>query len=215
VKVLVVFVHGLWFTGHEAFLLRRRLAASLGAEERNFPYHSMAATVSDSAAALAAYLGALRADTVHLVGHSMGGLVILQLFEQRPALAPGRIVLLGPPIQGSCAAEGLARLPLGRRLLGRGIDEAVLSPAARRAIEPRRWAGSRDVGIIAGRASVGLGRLVARLPGPNDGIVTVEETRLPGATDHIVLDAHHAGLLFSRAAARQAAAFLATGSFER
>lgn len=214
-KTLIVFVHGLWFTGHEAILLRRRLAASLGAEECNFPYHSVAATISETAAALAAFLARLRADSVHLVGHSMGGLVILRLFEQPLALAPGRIVLLGPPIQGSGAAQGFARLPFGRRLLGRGIEEAVLDAAARRAIEPRRWPGTRDIGIIAGRAGFGPGQLVARFGAPHDGTVLVEETRLPGATDHIVLDAHHAGLLFSRAVARQAAAFLTQGRFER
>ena len=213
-KTLIVFVHGLWFTGHEAILLRRRLAASLNAAERNFPYHSVAATVSETAAALGSFLTGLRADRLHLVGHSMGGLVILKLFEHPPALAPGRIVLLGPPIQGSRAAEGFARLPFGRRWLGRGIEEAVLDGAPRRAFDARPWSGTRDIGIIAGRAGFGPGQLVARFDAAHDGTVLVEETRLAGATDHIVLDAHHAGLLFSSAVARQAATFLMHGRFE-
>jgi len=209
VSGIVVFVHGLWLSGLEAIVLRRRVAAALGFAERNFGYPSMSATLGDSAAALGVYLRAMDADTLHLIGHSMGGLVILKLFEDPPALPAGRIVLLGTPIQGSSAAVGLARLPGGKRLLGRAMAQAM-TPA-----KPCRWQAPRDIGIIAGDSPYGLGRLVARLDGPNDGIVLVEETRLAGATDRIVLSAQHAGLLYSRAAARQTAAFLAHGRFAR
>jgi len=209
VSGIVVFVHGLWLSGLEAFVLRRRVAAALGCAERNFRHRSMSATLADSAAALGAYLRAMDADPLHLIGHSMGGLVILKLFEGAPALPAGRIVLLGTPIQGSSAALGLARLPGGKWLLGRGMAEAM-APAM-----PRRWRAARDIGIIAGDSPYGLGRLVARFDGPNDGVVSVEETRLAGATDRIVLSDQHAGLLYSREAARQTAAFLAHGRFAR
>jgi len=208
---IVVFVHGLWLSGHEGFWLGHRLDRQLGATHRRFTYRSVAASISESAAALGEYLAALRADTVDLVGHSMGGLVILKLFERPPALPAGRIVLLGPPLHGSRAAAGFARLPFGKALLGRGIAEAVLPAAA----WPRAWSGAREVGVIAGRAAFGLGRLVARLDTPNDGVVAVEETRLAGARDEIVLEVQHAGMLFSRAVAAQTAAFLEHGRFLR
>jgi hypothetical protein len=118
-------------------------------------------------------------------------------------------VLLGSPLGGSRAAQGLARWPLGAAILGRNIEAEVLKP------QSREWAGRRDLGIIAGDLSLGFGRLVADLGGPNDGTVTVAETQLPGATDHIILPISHTGMLFSAQVAHQAAQFLAHGRFER
>lgn len=203
----VVYVHGLWFTGREALLLRHRLARDLAAEDRVFAYHSVTATVSDNAAALGRFLATLKVDTLHLVGHSMGGLVILRLFENPPPLAPGRIVLLGPPLNGSQAACTMARLPFGKALLGRGIEEEVLNARG------RRWDRARDLGIIAGDMPFGLGHLIHRYDRPSDGTVLVEETRLEGASAHLVMHVTHSGLLVSAAVVRQTATFLRSGRF--
>ncbi|HLF09818.1 MAG TPA: alpha/beta hydrolase, partial [Gammaproteobacteria bacterium] len=72
---------------------------------------------------------------------------------------------------------------------------------------------AREVGIIAGNHSFGVGRLVRGLPLPNDGTVSVEETRLPGAADHIVLRASHFSLLWSAEVHRQILCFLERGRF--
>jgi hypothetical protein len=53
------------------------------------------------------------------------------------------------------------------------------------------------------------------VPEPSDGVVTVEETRLPGLSDHLVLPVSHSGMLISQEVARQTAAFLRDGRFER
>jgi len=77
----------------------------------------------------------------------------------------------------------------------------------------RRWNQARPLGIIAGDLGIGLGRLAGTLGGPSDGTILVEETRLDGAADRVVLRASHTGLLFSGAVARAAGAFLRTGRF--
>src|ERR1700730_17117549 len=170
---VVVYVDGLWLKGGESFLLRRRLSNALKAESRVFPYASVGAGVTDNAMALGKYLQAIKTDTLPLVAHSMGGLVILKLFElsfapQGPlagvaqGLPPGRIVLTGSPLRGSRSAERLVRLPLGRTLLG-SAAEALLVRG-----EPR-WAGGRDLGVIAGDLALGLGRLLGRMRSPSDG----------------------------------------------
>jgi hypothetical protein len=118
-------------------------------------------------------------------------------------------VLLGSPVQGSQVAKRVARFPFGKRILGVSIEEEVLKQ------RPRRWDGVRDLGLIAGDLSFGLGRLVRQIAGPNDGTIAVEETQLDGATDQIVLRVSHSGMLFSAAVARQTAAFLREGRFAR
>jgi pimeloyl-ACP methyl ester carboxylesterase len=207
-RTLIVYVHGLWFTGREGFLLRRRLARALGAETLAFGYPSVNATLAANAAALGRYLCSLRADALHLVGHSLGGVVITRLFDDPPALPPGRVVVLGSPLNGSQAARGFARLPGAGRLLGHSMRD-VLDAA------PRTWGGERELGVIAGVLPLGLGRLVSRLEAPHDGTVTVAETLLPGTTDRIQMPVNHSRMVFSDSVAGQVAAFLRNGRFTR
>ena len=206
-----VYVHGLWLTGREGFWLRRRLARDLGAETLAFSYPSVTGGAAANTRALAAFLAAVRADTLHLVGHSLGGLMITKLFEEDPGLSarlpPGRIVLLGSPLRGSLAARNLVRWPLGRKILGLTAGEVLLMP------RERRWSGARDLGVIAGDLGFGLGRLVGTGGSPSDGTILVEETRIDGAADRVVLRVSHFGLLLSAAVAQAAGAFLRTGRF--
>src|ERR1700722_3551230 len=208
---VVVYVHGLWQRGAEALWLRRRLARDLAADVRAFSYPSVAADAAANAQALAAYLSAIHADTLHLVGHSLGGVVIVKLFEEHAQtladLPPGRIVLLGSPLRGSRTARNLARLPFGKKIMGLAVGEELMVP------RERRWRQSRDLGVIAGDLGVGLGRLVGRLGGASDGTMLLDETQIEGAADRVVLRVSHTGMLFSAALARAAAAFLSTGRF--
>ena len=212
-STVIVYVHGLWQRGAEAILLRRRLARDLGADVRVFSYSSVAADGTAHARALAEYLRAIRADTLHLVGHSLGGLVIVKLFEEHSEvlarLPPGRIVLLGSPLRGSLTARNLARLPFGKTIMGRTVGEELLVP------RERRWIARRDLGLIAGDLGVGLGRLLGRLGGASDGTILVEEVQIEGAADRAVLRVSHTGMVFSAAVARQAGVFLNTGRFSR
>lgn len=203
----VVFVHGLWLTGVESTLLRRRLASNLDCITYTYRYPSVSASMRDIVDRLGEFTSSLNASTVHFVGHSLGGIVLLRFFEQASTVPPGRIVLLGSPIRGSRAAHHVARWPLGAAIMGRNIEAEVLKAPE------RRWDRQREVGVIAGDLSLGLGRLFGELGRPNDGTICVEETELPGAADRIVLPVSHTGILFSVEAARQTAAFLATGRF--
>jgi hypothetical protein len=70
-----------------------------------------------------------------------------------------------------------------------------------------------EVGAIAGTRRVGLGRFVVKLPEPNDGVVTVEETRLPGLADHLTLATSHSTMILAPAVANHVISFLRTGRF--
>jgi len=146
---------------------------------------------------------------VHLIGHSLGGIVILKMIEHFGIERIGRIVSLGSPFCGSVAAANLRRLPGGKYLLGRAMAQANQEAAE------RSWNGARELGVIAGDRARGMGRLLGPLPKPNDGTVAVAETRLPGATDHIVLPVTHFSMLWSADVADQVVAFLRDGRFDR
>lgn len=211
-STVVVYVHGLWQRGAESAWLRRRLAQDLKAETRTFSYPSMAADATENARDLTKTLREIRADTLHLVGHSLGGLIIWKAFEEEGVgaqLPPGRIVMMGSPLLGSRAARNLSTLPFGRLISGRSVGEELM------AVRVRRWNGTRELGIIAGDLGFGVGRLTGRLGGPSDGTILIEETRLEGRADHLVLPVSHTGMLFSAAVARAAGAFLRTGRFSR
>lgn len=150
---------------------------------------------------------------VHMIGHSMGGIVARALIAQMRPPALGRVVMLGTPNGGSEIADWVAATPLAAMVLGAAGPALVTS----RAPDFDRLVGSvdYDVGVIAGSRSTGEGPIARLLPAPHDGKVSVAATHLRGQRDHIVLPVPHRLLPFDREARRQSLAFLATGSFDR
>lgn len=201
----VVLVHGLWFGAWALAPLARRLEAE-GFSVRRFSYPSTAGQIHEHAAGLLAFSRQTRASELHFVGHSLGGLVILHMLGEAPDLPPGRVVLLGSPLDGSVVARRTRRIPGSEKLLGR----------VRKALERGygKLSAGRETGMIAGTRAIGLGLLVGGAGKPGDGTVSVDETRTKGLKDHLLLPVNHTGLLYSAEVARQAAIFLRTGSFE-
>ena len=203
----VVYVHGLWLSGHEAFLLGRRLEKERGYEWRPFNYASTLLTMAQISDALDQFIRALNVPQVHLVGHSLGGLVILRCLERHPEQPPGRVVFLGTPSLTSRVANAVCRFRFGRALLGQAAGEELLS------VHERQWHHARELGIIAGNQALSLGRLVVEFQEDNDGTVAVSETLLPGAKAHLVLPVSHTGMLLSPRVAHEVGQFLETGRF--
>ncbi len=207
----VILVHGLWMHGAAMALMRWRIARC-GYRVVSYSYPSMRLTLSENAARLAQFCRDLRRDgasRLHFVGHSLGGLVILRMLERATDPDIGRIVLAGPPFVDSFAARRFARLPGGKKALGRSLPEWLGSA---RPPDPERY----EIGVIAGDVSIGLGSLIVpHLPRPGDSVVSVAETRVPGARDHIVLKVSHAAMLISAAVARQICEFIRHGAFAR
>lgn len=202
----VVLVNGLWLADPALWLLARRLRRA-GFRVHTFSYPSVRQDLRTNAAHLHEFLARIPDATVHLVGYSLGGLIIRALFHLQPQQRPGRIVLLGSPQTGNRAAQSLIRTRLGRTVLGQSMAELIAGT-------PQHWRWpARETGVIAGSRSVGLGRLVAPLAIPNDGTVAVEETVVPGVHAQLVLPVAHFVLLLSPAVARQVIEFLSNGVF--
>ena len=203
---MVIVVHGLWLTGGAMTVLRSRFA-HMGYQTRSFSYPSVHHDLSHNAAQLFAFIRSVVAQRIHIVGHSMGGLLALQMLHEHADERIGRVVVVGSPYRDIHAARGLLRTSLGQTMVGKSIHQWLTRP---KPDVSRRY----DIGVIAGTRSVGLGRLVANLPTPNDGTITVAETEVPGARDSISLHVSHSEMLFSPKVAEQAAQFLETGRFD-
>jgi pimeloyl-ACP methyl ester carboxylesterase len=203
----VVYVHGLWMPGEESLILRHRLAHEFGLTLQAFRYSAASATMSDITERLESSVRELKAPAVHFVGHSLGGLVIHRFFERFPDQPPGRVVFLGTPCVASRVAQRASRFAPIAHLMGLSVAEELLQP------HERRWEQARPLGIIAGSQAIGVGQLLADFTEENDGTVAVSETRMPGATDHIVLPVSHLGMLLSARVARETGSFLTEGRF--
>ena len=199
----VLLVHGLWMRPASLTLLGRRLREA-GFEPEAVAYSTVR---GGPARAIPDLVRAAERGACHVVAHSLGGLVTLSALERHPDLPVHRVVCLGSPLCGSAAADGVARLPLIGRSLGRSRD------LLRRGCMP--WRGRAEVGMIAGTLPLGLGQFLGRFDGPSDGTVAVAETRLDGLADHLVVRTSHTGLVLSAGVAREIAAFLREGRFAR
>jgi pimeloyl-ACP methyl ester carboxylesterase len=203
----VIYVHGLWMSGGEGLLLRRRLARDFALQVHAFRYGSAASTMSEITRQLALFAQKLQGERLHFVGHSLGGLVIYRFLERFPAQAPGRVVFLGTPAVASRAAVRASQIRLVASLMGPSVAEELLRT------QERRWAFDRPLGIIAGTQRLGFGQILARFDEDCDGTIGVSETRLPGATDHLVLPVSHLGMLVSARVAHETGLFLQQGRF--
>ncbi len=199
----VVLVHGLWLNGPSMAPLGWRLAREGYAVSR-FGYWSVWRGLDANVERLIAFCRRFEGDRLSLVGHSLGGVLILAALAK--GLKAHRAVLMGIPYRGSVSADGLARVSVGRGILGRTITDWLRS-------EKKPGCGEAQVGVLAGNREIGFGRLISPLPSPNDGVVALEETQVPGAADSIVLPVFHTAMPFSPVSARAVSAFLRTGRF--
>jgi len=184
----VVLAHGLWMTGREMRVLGRRLEES-GFGARYFRYRSWRGGLAQAADALREFVEATEGERVHLVGHSLGGVVIAKMLEEASLSRPGRVAMLGSPMGGSAAARILSRRRVGRWLVGGVIREGIVEHAP-------KWPGGRGLLVVAGDIPFGSGLLLG-LQKPHDGVIRVEETRVEGART-VTTRASHVGLLLSR-----------------
>jgi pimeloyl-ACP methyl ester carboxylesterase len=197
-KAEIVLVPGLWMPAAAMALL----GARLGYKFRLFAYRGRD-PYEGNVEALARFSGGKRL----FVGHSLGGVLILDMLNRHPEIAADAVVLLGAPARGSLAGRRLARGRLGRWMMG------ACCPVWQE--RPARWTRAVPLGIVAGTLPLGLGRTFGGvLPGPNDGVVCVDETTVEGMTERALVRQGHSMLIVSKSVGGLVGRFLASGRFE-
>jgi pimeloyl-ACP methyl ester carboxylesterase len=148
-------------------------------------------------------------DRIHFVTHSLGGILLRQFLSTNDVPELGRVVMLGPPNQGSLAADEMVDVPgfdwingpAGRQL-GKGEESVPL----------RLGPADFELGVIAGNRTIDP-ITSAVLPNPDDGRVSVEDTKLEGMTDFVVVDHSHAFMMRMQRPIDLTIAFLNDGKF--
>ena len=147
---------------------------------------------------------------MHFVTHSLGGILVRHYLASNDIPNLGRVVMLGPPNQGSHAADVFRGVPgvdwmngpVGGQL-GKGPESIPL----------RLGKAEFELGIIAGDQSIDP-ITSAVLENPDDGRVTVEETKLEGMQDFRTVGVSHAFIMKDNEVIDLVTNFLEYGSFD-
>ena len=207
----VVLLHGLGRTGLSMkpvgwFLARR------GCNVVNITYPSLCVPMEQLADE---YLNRALAERVppnarrvHFVTHSMGGILLRQYLATHGIANLGRVVMLGPPNQGSELADRFKCCALARWLAGPNLSRLGIGPDD---LSQKIGKVNFEAGVIAGdRPLFGWFR---RHTKPNDGKVAVESTKVAGMKDFTVVHCSHTFMMCKRETLQQIGDFIQCGRF--
>ncbi|MBY5368744.1 alpha/beta hydrolase [Rhizobium leguminosarum] len=148
---------------------------------------------------------------VHFVGYSMGGLIVRAFLRNYRPANLGRVVMVGTPNSGSQIADFLKNWALFRKVYGPAGQQLITDQTA---MTELFGTVDYELGIIAGNRTIDpVSSLIIGLRVPNDGKVSVESTRLDGASAHIVIPANHTFLPVNKTMWSETLSFLQDGRF--
>ncbi len=204
----VILLHGIVRSSKSIYKVADQLRAE-GFAAFPMEYPSTQISIPEAAEQLDSVIRHLEGvEELHLVGHSMGGLVIRAWFDRHSDPRVKRVVMLGTPNYGAELADYFKRNVLFRTIFGPAGRQLVTDDSGlilKLPIPPVEFA------VIAGGRGDGKG-WNPLIPGDDDGTVTVQSVRLAGAADSSVIPVLHHALLGDVEVARQTARFLKTGA---
>jgi len=146
--------------------------------------------------------------TVHFVGHSMGGLMIRAYLQKNKFKPLGKTVMIGTPNKGTTVADEFKDSHIVKSILPIGLSLGTDASSFPNQLDVPYY----PVGIIAGIVDNDSNN--GYLPGPDDGLVAVESTKVPGMADFILIETSHTMMRYNEEVAKQVITFLKQGKFE-
>ena len=148
-------------------------------------------------------------EVIHFVTHSLGGLLLRQYLQDNVIADLGRVVMMGPPNQGSQVVDNLKDVPGFKAFNGpAGIQLGTGEQDVPKQLGPVNF----ELGIIAGTSSINL-ILSTFLPNPDDGKVSVENTKVQGMCALVTVEVSHPFLMTRQKVIKQVLHFLKAGKF--
>lgn len=148
---------------------------------------------------------------IHFVAHSMGGVLVRQYASIHTLPHQTRVVMLGPPNQGSQVADYWSGFDLFGLMELQVLDELGTGDGS---LARRLGPVDFQLGVIAGNL-----RKTTLLPGfpdqPSDGTVSVAETTVPGMLDFLEMPVLHTFMIWNTSVMSQTVSFLRSGAFQR
>ncbi|MBO6574400.1 MAG: hypothetical protein JJ896_03205 [Rhodothermales bacterium] len=208
----VVLLHGL-IRSHRSMAKMERALQQAGYRTCNIGYPSRRHTVGVLAREhiLPEIESCAPEGPVHFVTHSLGGILVRVLAEEGQLPRMGRVVMLGPPNQGSEVVDAVGSWWLFGKLNGPAGGELGTGPDS---VPNTLGPATFEVGVIAGTRSINWINS-SLIDGRDDGKVSVERARLEGMQDFIEVPSTHTFMMRSGRVIRQALHFLEAGQFDR
>lgn len=193
----VVLVHGLWMKSW-TWNTYRRFLESHGYKVYLFGYKTTQQSFELTLTQLTAFVNSRPESTVHLVVHSMGGILTMRALPY--IKKSGKLMMLGSPVNGSRVAQKLKKMGWDTGLLKHASEPLTAGVSMPEVLRPSM--------MIAGTSPFGLGRLIERRLGVSDGTVGVDETQADWIDQHQTIHSSHMGLLRNSDAMQKTLDFL-------
>ncbi len=216
---VVILLHGLIRTHRSMATMAKFLGAKNQYQTILFEYSSSRKLVSDHAAALRSVVDQLGPNVteINFVGHSLGNIVVRHYLAdttddtgRQGDKRINRIVMLGPPNQGSRMARLLKHSFLFKTIGGASGGQLSNSWDE---LEKKLATPNHEFGIISGGQSDDQRLSNFVLTGKDDFTVSVSETRLVGARDHLVRPLLHSTMMKQEIVLNSTLSFLQNGYF--
>ena len=207
----IILVHGLGRTSTSMVLLKRRLEKA-GYQVISESYPSTKRTIQEHAKWLQTIINQCEKDqpnNIHLVTHSLGGIITRYLFATKKPDSLGRVVMLSPPNAGSEVIDFLKDSELFKGLLGPSSQQIGTDKDS---IPQNLGPVDFELGVITGDVSFNpINSLL--IPGEDDGKVSLESAKVKGMKDFLVVHKSHTFIMNSPEIANQIIHFLQNGIF--
>ena len=201
----IILLHGQGRTRLSMVILGKRFR-SAGYQTLNFPYNQTTDSLDEISGQLIEFIRKkVKTSNYHLIGHSLGNVIIRNAFRKEYPDGLGKIVMLAPPNQPAHLAKRLKKNPVYRKFTGDSGQKLSEEEFYRDLPVP-----TVPFGVIAGDKGQSL-----TFSEPNDAVVTVESTKLEGMADWILLHHGHAFIMNCKDTFEYCQRFIERGRFKQ
>lgn len=146
---------------------------------------------------------------IHFVTHSMGGIMVRVYFKRHPDKNVGRVVMLGPPNQGSEVVDRIGHWWVFKKLNGPAGGQLG---TAKDSVPNQLGKVPFELGVIAGNKSINwINSLMIK--GDDDGKVSLDSARVDGMKEMVVVPFTHPFIMKRKRVIALTIHFLKFGTF--